>query len=386
MFSGARRVISFIVALLLMLSLSGCFGGFTPDPGQTDPPEDISDITDPSEDMDDPDDGSDEPDSSYEGSDIDVPDTDVKIVPSESSQVKYTRFDNGLVSFDVPAGWTIQVPDVGYISYTFKVFDPKNEDRMFIFCLKFTGFMKTEKARRLWQDLYPATFYSKLTPVDPQTTEQFYRVWTENAKLVNEEQIVYPYFPYIYDMNTLETIGKAPMGGDVLRVTFKNEEGRLMQGLFTSTIYDPGPYYMYGEDVAQLSALHNFMLMAPEEEFNDWQAVMDHCIGTIQFSDAFMEGYNREQDIVVSIVRANQKIFDEMSGMIMDSWEKRNTSYDIISQKRSDATLGYERVYDVETGKIYRAYNGFLDDYRGNRYKAVTDEMYSYTIDGYIVK
>ena len=86
MFSGARRIISFIVAMLLMLSLSGCFGGFTPDPGQTDPPEDISDITDPSEDMDDPDDGSDEPDSSYEGSDTDVPDTDVKIVPSASSQ------------------------------------------------------------------------------------------------------------------------------------------------------------------------------------------------------------------------------------------------------------------------------------------------------------
>ena len=72
--------------------------------------------------------------------------------------------------------------------------------------------------------------------------------------------------------------------------------------------------------------------------------------------------------------------------MIMDSWEKRNNSYDIISQKQSDATLGYERVYDTETGDVYKAYNGFTDEYKGNRYQAVTDDMYTKTISGYIEK
>ena len=70
--------------------------------------------------------------------------------------------------------------------------------------------------------------------------------------------------------------------------------------------------------------------------------------------------------------------------MIMDSWEKRNNSYDIISQKQSDATLGYERVYDTETGDVYKAYNGFTDDYKGDRYKSITDDMYTSTISGYI--
>ena len=72
--------------------------------------------------------------------------------------------------------------------------------------------------------------------------------------------------------------------------------------------------------------------------------------------------------------------------MIMDSWEKRNNSYDIISQKQSDATLGYERVYDTDTGEIYKAYNGFTDDYKGDKYKAITDDMYTSAIDGYIEK
>jgi hypothetical protein len=72
--------------------------------------------------------------------------------------------------------------------------------------------------------------------------------------------------------------------------------------------------------------------------------------------------------------------------MIMDSWEKRNKSYDIISQKQSDATLGYERVYDTETGEVYKAYNGFTDEYKGNRYKSITDDMYTTKISGYIEK
>ena len=87
-----------------------------------------------------------------------------------------------------------------------------------------------------------------------------------------------------------------------------------------------------------------------------------------------------------TINKLRPKIYDEISDMIMDSWNKRNNSYDIISQKQSDATLGYERVYDTETNEIYKAYNGFTDDYSGNRYKPITDDMYTSAVSGYIEK
>ena len=60
--------------------------------------------------------------------------------------------------------------------------------------------------------------------------------------------------------------------------------------------------------------------------------------------------------------------------MIMDTWETRNTSYDVISQKQSDATLGYERVLDVETGLYYKAEAGFGDMYDNDRYIAADDD------------
>ena len=99
-----------------------------------------------------------------------------------------------------------------------------------------------------------------------------------------------------------------------------------------------------------------------------------------------MRGFTKEQSTQVATVQANAKIYDEISDMIMDSWNKRSNSYDVISGKRSDATLGYERVYDTETGDVYRAYNGFTDIYQGSRYQVATDDMYKLAISGYIEK
>ena len=127
-------------------------------------------------------------------------------------------------------------------------------------------------------------------------------------------------------------------------------------------------------------------MTAPDAEFNNWHGVLDYCLSTLQFSDKFMSGFGNEETTLVNTIKANAKVYDQISDMIMDTWEKRSSSYDIISQKQSDATLGYERVYDTETGEVYRAYNGFTDDYKGNRYQSITDDMYKNTISGYIEK
>ena len=76
---------------------------------------------------------------------------------------------------------------------------------------------------------------------------------------------------------------------------------------------------------------------------------------------------------------------NEISDMIMDSWEQSSRTYDVISQKTSDATLGYERVYDTETNEYYRAEVGFGDWYSGNRYQVVdTDTAYLSPVSGTI--
>ncbi len=319
----------------------------------------------------------------------------VKIVESETKKITYETYDNGLVSLEIPTGWKVEVAPADYIHYSFKVYDPEKKDYMFLFGMKQEGFLKSEYARSTYEKYYPDAMFSKLAAIDPQTTEAFYRVWTQNAKFSNTNELKVDYFPYFEDFNLIENLGSTAMGGDILRASFLNEKGETIQGLFTASVKDVGSYYINTDifnlfsdkvDVFPLNVYNIILMTAPDEDFINWQSIMDHCISTITFSDTFISGFNQEEANLMQTIQANQKVYDQISDMIMDSWEKRNNSYDIISQKQSDATLGYERVYDTETGEVYKAYNGFTDDYSGDRYQSIPDDMYTTPISGYIEK
>ena len=311
----------------------------------------------------------------------------VKIKKSVASQITYEKFDNGLINVEIPKGWKVFIPKVvTYSGYSFRVYNPENPDIGYMFSLAVSGFPKSEAARAKFYSLYPSAVFGQLAAVDPQTTEGFYKVWAKNANYANTKQLKEDFYIVTTDWKMIENLGKNPLGGDILRGTYSNSKGETLQGLFTATVVDSGSYKMYGLDLAPLKSYHNIIMHAPDALFNDWASILDHSLSTIEFTDKFMTGFKKEQSVQLETVKANAKIYDEIGDMIMDSWNKRSSSYDVISQKRSDATLGYERVYDTDTGEVYRAYNGFTDDYKGEKYKVVTDDMYKSSISGYIEK
>ena len=324
------------------------------------------------------------------------PKEEIKITKSVTSTIEYDTFNNGLVSFKYPKGWKVVIPKVDYIHYTFKVYDPKNPTYRFIFMMKLEGFNKSKAAKKWQKKYYPKSMFAKAPVISKKTTEAFYKVWNDTAKYVNKNDLKSNYLPKLNKFKVVQNLGKNKMiGGHILRATFKDEKGKLAQGLFTASVKSAGKYYVNSNvwnlrskkiDVFPLNVYNIVMMSAPDEEFNNWQPVLDKCIGSIEFSKKFIKGFNKEEKQLMATIQANQRIYDQISDMIMDSWNKRNSSYDIISQKRSDATLGYERVYDTQTGDIYKAYNGFTDGYSGNRYQPITDEMYKSPVSGYIEK
>lgn len=316
----------------------------------------------------------------------------VKITKSETSVIQYEKYDNGLVSLDIPKGWVVEVAPTDYIHYSFKVYKKDNPTYMLLYGMKQEGALKTEKARSVYSKYYPDAMFSKIAAIDPQTTEAFYKVWNHNSDYANSTMNV-NYFSHLDEFTVVENLGKDMVGGDILRATYKDSKGVLAQGIFTASVKSSGEYYINEDifnlfsnkvDVAPLN-IYNIMIMStPDEDFINWQPILDHCLGTIKFSDTFMKGFYQEEDTVLKTVQQNQKIYDQISDMIMDSWEKRSNSYDIISQKQSDATMGYERVYDTETGDIYKADLGFMDNDWNGRYEFVTDDMYNLPTSGYI--
>ena len=179
----------------------------------------------------------------------------------------------------------------------------------------------------------------------------------------------------------------------MVRATFKDANGKEGEGIFTAYVYDVGSYYVSENiisgkkiDIQYLNVYDTIFITAPKDEFIDWQDTLNTICSSLNFTDTFINGFNKQQDAVMKNFQQIRTIGNQISDGIMDSWNKRNKSFDIMSQKQSDATLGYERVYDTETGDIYKAYNGFNDDYDGERYKTITDDMYTQKTSGYIEK
>ena len=94
---------------------------------------------------------------------------------------------------------------------------------------------------------------------------------------------------------------------------------------------------------------------------------LSRCVSSLTLPDEFIEETIKRTGVTGEIMhQMNESTLSARSGY--DSlWESRMDTYDILSQEYSDAILGYDRLYDSETGEVYRAEIGFWDEYDLNR-------------------
>ena len=315
--------------------------------------------------------------------------TKFTIKENETKKIKFTEFNNGLIKMKIPEGWKVDVLG-DYIHYTVKAYDPQKPTYQFFFNLKTEGYNKSQDAKAFQQRYYPDSMFAKTSVIEGKNTEGFYKIFNDLGTLNNTSSFT---FPTLNNFTVVENLGTGSLGGDILRATFKDANGNDAEGLFTAYVYDAGSYYVpeyviSGKqiDIYYLNVYDAIFVTAPKDEFIDWQDTLNTISSSLEFTDTFLNGFNSQQDAVMQNFQNVRSICNQISAGIMDSWEKRSASFDIMSQKQSDATLGYERVYDTETNEIYKAYNGFTDDYDGSRYKSITDDMYTKQTSGYIEK
>ena len=317
------------------------------------------------------------------------PDKNIKIVKSEVSKIEFEDFSNGDITLKKPKGWKV-ITYGTKDQYSIRVYDSNNTMYQVFLNLKTSGYTKSADGKKYWQDTMPSSPMAQLPYIEEKTTEGFFKMYTEMCEPETTDTVV---LPMIKNFQISENLGKSVFGGDILRATFKDVNGKEGEGIFTAYVFDPGPYYIYEHvyygkqiDMYYLNVYDTIMITTPKDKFIDWEETLTTIFGSLTFTDSFINEFNKEQSDGMKNFNEIRAIGNQISDGIMDSWNKRSASFDIMSQKQSDATLGYERVYDTETGDIYKAYNGFTDDYDGERYKAITDDMYSQKTSGYIEK
>ena len=166
-----------------------------------------------------------------------------------------------------------------------------------------------------------------------------------------------------------------------LYATFKdsNVEG---EGIYSAVIMESKDVIVNNMNYGAWEINCVFTEWAPKGRLVDWSPVIKQIAQSFTYTDYYIMQW---QQIAQSATGTPATVND--NDPVMEAFEERSKSDTIIQEKRSDMLEEYERVYDNQTGNIYRAYNGFLDDIGDqNRYTPITDNQYAEGYDGWIDK
>ena len=322
-------------------------------------------------------------------------DKNVKITKAETETLELVNYDGGEFTMKIPKGWQVSKGGTG-LYYGIRVYDPNDDRNQIFYILKEQPFYKSANAESMYimSVGYAVGIYIGGDP----TTEQIFKVnnnFANKAYELQQTRYASEYkgftFPTINNFTVIESyegssiLHNQAVDDKILRATFNNGNGDA-EGLFNACVVDFGTLG-YGNDQFSYYMAYNVSgITAAKDEFINYKDILLESLNSIAFSAKYsqitVDGINKQTNNALNVSNQLSQAYQSYN----DAWSNRQKSYDIQSQKRSDATLGYERVYDTETGEIYKAYNGFTDDYKGNRYQPISDSQYTEKVTGYIEK
>lgn len=328
----------------------------------------------------------------------------IRITPSEAKKIQTELYECADFSLTIPKGWKVTSGGVN-IYHSIRVYDPSEPLNQMFILLKADCLLHSQAGKDAWQYNYSmgnqqAAFLAAAPVLQNPSTEGFFNIFSQYSDFATQFEPTYSgyTFPRFDGFTVTERFAAASgmaasLGEELLRADF-TDGGKAGEGMFSASVVDFGStaiaagmngYMLQQADGGYYMAYNVMAVTAAKDTFIEWESVLTDCMKTLQHSDSFVSSTNQASNEKVALSQQISRNFNQTMDGIMSSWENRNKSQDIISQKQSDATLGYERVYDTETNEIYRATNGFTDVYDGSRYKSVTDDsMYSEPISGYI--
>lgn len=306
------------------------------------------------------------------------------VIPLASSLelVPYSCAD---FSMDIPQGWVVEeAPAYTGMFHEVRVYDPEKPINQIMFILKAEPLFPDETVRSLYS--MQNQIFGLCPVLMNVSTEGFFQVFSQYASALDaNEAYDSVHTPHIENFAVQESFASSSnmsseaVSPALLRATF-TQDGVEGEGMFSADIVpfglELGTGYYMAYNVAAITTEKN--------SFQDWEQALLKSLSSLNYTQEFVNIATSQSNQAVNNAQKLSQAANEISDMMMSSWENRNTSQDIISQKQSDATMGYERIQDTETGDIYKIDNGFMDHYDGQRYRSITDEQYTEAVKAVI--
>ena len=356
-----KKTIAVILsAMLAAASLSGCYGlGFLQD-FLADDEEDYEDMT-----VDIP--GTFPEIDDYPKNTIPVPELtelptapavqEVNVRPAEWASVQWEPYSSPYFTLKIPSGWQVEWQgDANQLAW--RAVSPDGK----------IGFFNQDHAYAA-KDASMASALGFSMSLSEGTVQEYFET-VQNSCVPGNKDVIQAIRPYT-----------AIRDYQALYATFK-ENGWEGEGVYSAVIMDSKDVVVRGANYGAWEINCICTQWAPAGTLVNWAPVIDTIAKSFQYTDLYIQQW---QQIAQSVTEPKSTVSD--NDPVMEAFEERSKSDTIIQEKRSDMLEEYERVYDNNTGEIYRAYNGFLDDMGDqNRYTPITDNQYTEGYVGWIDK
>ncbi len=293
--------------------------------------------------------------------------SDVNVRPADWTVVEWENYSNQYFTLTIPKGWQVQwqgdanrlewmatAPDLTVGMYNID-HDYASKDASMMQALGMNMSLQDGTVEEYFKTKFAAS------------TEYFN---IQNSCVPANKEFIQSLIPK-YPMRDYQTI----------YATFKddNVEG---EGIYSAAVMESRDVVIRGANYGTWSINCVISQWAPQGQFVSWSPVLAELATSFKYTDYYIQEWRA---IAQSIGEPTSSVND--TDPVLEAFEERNKSDTIIQEKRSDMIGEYERVYDNESGNIYRAYNGFLDDIGDqSRYTAITDNQYTQGYVGWIDK
>ena len=291
-------------------------------------------------------------------------------------------YQDGRFSMEVPKGWKVLATGLFADTLCVRVWDPDCPARCFFRCTKLEPFLRDERARRWYSERSGNNPTYQVLSDAPVLEELSLTCFLEHAGEIpsyakNHSDLPgvldWRVFPSINDVTVMD-LSPSPLpclgvceDNSMARITFFDENGTGCEGVVTAQPCRQDKIGVSGVDIGHDAVIYYMGFYAPVGELREMEPVLSRCVSSLTLTDEFIEETIKRTGVTGEIMhQMNESTLSARSGY--DSlWESRMDTYDILSQEYSDAILGYDRLYDSETGEVYRAEIGFWDEYDLNR-------------------
>jgi len=285
-----------------------------------------------------------------------------------STTIDLENYNGGFFSIEKPKGWSV-ITAGSCATFAFLASDPSESLKQVFYFGEVGPVYLSEQQRQIdYQYMnmggYPVTWID-MPSVYPLTPGNFLKQF----HLVAKSRIGQGFMPQIPRLENIKVISSVaqpnPFGGattELVRALFIQGES-LGEGLFLVTVapmlpFTGGPGGGIGYGFCFIG------ITAPKSEFLNLETTLSKSIASFTFGQSYVQNCLAQQAETYKGLLKAGKTLSEASDIIVQGWENRNKTDDILSEKYSDATLGRERLYDPNTKEVYEFENGFYDKYR----------------------